>query len=235
MTAPQIKAVVFDLDGTLIDSVPDIASALNIALQAHGFTRLSDEAVTGMVGRGARMLVERAVAANATAAPEPAVIAAVHEDFLAAYARNPAAMAKLFPGASQAITLLRERGLALGICTNKPHPITMAVMDHLGLQDAFQCILGATAEIKLKPAPDMLLAVLERLNAEPKTAVMVGDSETDANAARAAGTRLILMDHGYSGGNLRARQAELGADVILSRFDQLPAAIEQLTAPATPR
>lgn len=232
MAPRAIKAVIFDLDGTLIDSVPDIAAALNIALQTHGLPRLSDETVTSMVGRGARILVERALAAhiNIGMTPDPELAENVHQAFLDAYARNPAAMAKVFPGAPGAIAELRNAGHRLAICTNKPHPITLAVLDHLGIKQSFECIVGASRSMKLKPAPDMMLAILNDLCVEPSEAVMVGDSETDAKAAHAAGTKLILMDHGYSAGNLHARQAELRADAILSSFGTLPAAIESLTA-----
>jgi phosphoglycolate phosphatase len=217
------RAAVFDLDGTLVDSLPDIAAALNVALCEAGHRALAQADIAGMMGHGSEALVARAVAA--VAGDTPAIAAALHTRFLAAYAAAPCRLSKLYPGAIDTLEALATQHVALAICTNKPAGITSQVLQALQLSHRFACVIGGRSGVPLKPAPDMLLQALQAIGAPADGAVMVGDSAADAGAARAAGTRLVLMRHGYS----RVSVDGLGADAVLDGLAQLPAALARMT------
>lgn len=225
---PGLQAIVFDLDGTLIDSLPDIAAATNVALGQIGLTTLTAEAVAGMVGNGSEVLITRALTAVLQRDPSLDLVADVHATFLAAYDRGACVLTRLYPGASEALDAFRTDGIRLGICTNKPQDITASVLGHLGIADLFDSIVGGSAAAPLKPAPDMLLRALRELDAPPGASVMVGDSRADAGTAHAAGTHLVLLQHGYSRDDLHS----LGADAVLPGFAGLPDALAGMTWPA---
>ncbi len=215
-------AVVFDLDGTLVDSAPDIAAALNVALEQEGHAALPVALVTSFVGGGARLLIERALGACGETA-HAARIDAVYVNFQAAYAREPARRTKVHDGARDVLDHLRGDGVHLGICTNKPAALAAAVLEGLNLTYYFSSIVAADGNLPLKPAPDMLRKCLSDLNVAAGQAVMVGDSEADAGAAQAAGVSCILMTHGYSQvplANLGARAVIGGFERLLTQFDQ---------------
>lgn len=219
------QAVIFDLDGTLADSLPDIASALNSALAQAGMTPLAEQTVRTMVGNGSEILVERAILeAGAGRAPAGAD-GEIHAAFLAAYDLAPCVHTRLYAGARDVLDALASQGVALGVCTNKPQHITAGVLDRLGIAPLFGSVVGGNATDPLKPEPAMLRRVLQELAAEPSLSVMVGDSGADARAARAAGTALILLQHGYCQEDL----ADLGADAVLPGFAGLPDALVRVT------
>lgn len=218
-----VRAVLFDLDGTLVDSVADLAAAVNAVLEVHGEPPLPIGAVRGMVGNGIAKLVERAFAASGRPLEGQALDEAV-ADMMAAYRGCLTKRTVLMPGAVDAVEALRESGLHLGLATNKPLDATRAIMDHFGLAARFGAIVGGRADLARKPAPDMLLAALTRLSVDPENAVMVGDSAIDVDAARNAGMRSILVHGGYSA----ADPDTLGADFII---DDLTALAEALLAP----
>jgi phosphoglycolate phosphatase len=219
------RAVVFDLDGTLADSAPDIATALNTALAASSLTAFALEDVKRMVGGGARRLVERALSTT-MAEPAPALVETVLAAFGTAYGAAPCRETVLFPGAREALVELAAQGFRLGVCTNKPERVTDAVLEGLGVQDMFGKVVGGSSRLALKPAPDMLREVMSGLGVAAEEAVMVGDSSADVGAARAAGLRCILMGHGYS----TTPVGELGADVVVEGFHRLPSAVRAMTA-----
>jgi phosphoglycolate phosphatase len=203
-----IRAVVFDLDGTLIDSVPDIAAALNLCLTAEGRTPLTDDAVAKLVGGGARELVARALG---DATPDTD-IDRVHADFLTRYDAEPVTRTRLYPGARELLTELRDAGLPLAICTNKPKHLTDLILARLDLAAFFSVIWGAAPGQPLKPDAACLRTVCTALGTEPAKTIMVGDSHTDIDAARAAGCPSILVAHGYEQRPL----ASLGADIVVA-------------------
>lgn len=203
-----VRAVVFDLDGTLIDSVPDIAAALNRCLDAEGRTPLSEVGVARLVGGGARELVARALG-DATPDTE---IDRVHADFLAHYDAEPVSRTRLYPGTRELLSELCAAGLPLAICTNKPQPLTDLILARLDLAPYFATAWGAGPGKPLKPDAACLRTVCRTLGSMPAETVMVGDSHTDIDAARAAGCPSLLVAHGYEQRPLES----LGADTVVA-------------------
>jgi len=219
-----VKAVVFDLDGTLIDSAPDLRTALNRLLAEENRRPLALDEVKMMIGDGARKLVERGFAATGQAADGDDVDALTGR-FLAFYEGHAAEETRVYPGAADALQALQEAGYGLGLCTNKPHAATLEILAALGLGGYFRAVVGGdTVPGVRKPDPRHLLAALERLGAEPQQAVMVGDNRNDVAAARGAGLAVIVVSFGYP----KMPVEELGADLIIDRFQDLPGAIGRL-------
>lgn len=221
-------AVVFDLDGTLVDSVPDIAAALNAALAQVGHPSLSRGDIAGMMGHGSEALVARALVAVAGQAAGAEDVADVLSRYLVAYDAAPCVLSRLYPGAEGVLDELAGRKVKLALCTNKPEAITRSVLQQLGIARRFASVVGGRTDMPLKPAPDMLLLALSMLDVNPARAVMVGDSGADAAAAHAAGTHLVLLRHGYGRDNLDS----LGAHAVLDGFADLPQALAGMTFPA---
>jgi phosphoglycolate phosphatase len=217
------RAVLFDLDGTLVDSAPDLRLALERLLGEEGLPAPDLAAVRGMIGEGARVLVERALRA-AGLPPDEAQTTRLHARFLELYAAEPCRDAVLFAGARDVLAGLCAAGTGLGLCTNKPQRPTELLLEALGLGDMFGAVLGGDALPWRKPDPRHALAVLERLGAAPGTAVLVGDSRIDLATARAAGLPCVLVSFGYSD----APAEQLGADAVIARLDELPAVLDRL-------
>jgi phosphoglycolate phosphatase len=213
--------LVFDLDGTLVDSVPDLHAALNEMLRERGRRPLSPPQVKRMVGDGVPTLVARALAASGADAAEAATAL---PRFLEIYEANAADLTRPYPGVPETLTALRRRGYRTAICTNKPQRATIAVMQGLGLLPLFDGIAGGDRFPVKKPHPDHLLRLIAELGAEPRASAMIGDNENDAAAARAVGLPLVLMRYGYS----RVDPESLGADALLDHFSELPPALERL-------
>lgn len=221
------RAVVFDLDGTLIDSAPDIRSAINTVLSETGRRALSLAQVRGMVGDGTRALVERAFAAvDGGATPESAAMAPHLERFRAAYEARMTAETKVYPGAIEALRDLHGAGLRLGICTNKPDRPARAVLAALGLAPFIHAVVGGETAPARKPDPRHLAAVLDLMGAAPGEAVMVGDGVNDVAAARALSMPVILVAFGYS----RSVPHSLGADAVIEDFARLHDALAAIHA-----
>jgi len=220
------KAVVFDLDGTLIDSLPDIAFAFNQLLLENGRRQLPPEEVRVMVGDGAATLVRRGF--EATGGVEADRLAALSERFVAIYEPISAERTRPWPGVVAALDALRAAGWRLAVCTNKPGGPTREILTSLGLAGYFGAVLGGDAVPFRKPDPRHVLATLEAAGAAAADAVFVGDSPNDINAAKAAGVPVIAVSFGYT----RIAPAELGADRLIDHFDELVAAVEELSEAA---
>ncbi|UIJ70946.1 phosphoglycolate phosphatase [Aurantimonas sp. HBX-1] len=217
------KAILFDLDGTLIDSAPDIHAALNETLASYGEPPFTLEAVTGMVGRGVPVLIERAYAALGKDI-DPASRDKVVARFLAIYEPRATELTTMTAGASEATRILRERGIRLGVVTNKPDVATREILAHFGLLDLLDVVVGGDAGPAKKPEPGLLLLACERLELAVDDVVFVGDSENDVDAARAAGMRVVAVRGGYT-----SRPPEsLGATALVDRLDAIPALLASL-------
>lgn len=219
------RAVIFDLDGTLIDSVGDIADVLNDALREQDIATLPEEVVRLMIGSGARILIERALA-HLRIPGEEARVTALHHRFEHLYAAVGAGRSVVFPGGREVLSRLSRDGRRLGICTNKPHHVTRGVLDALGLSNLFGAVVGATDDVARKPAPDMLNQALAALEVGPGEAVMLGDSATDVATARAAGVPVLLVSFGYT----TVPAAQLGADAVIDALAELPDALARMAA-----
>ena len=190
--APARRAVVFDLDGTLADTAPDLQAAANAVLAAHGAAPLSLAETVGFIGHGAPALVARIRAARGLpAAEEPAMLRA----FLHHYDWSGHERSRLHDGVPGALERLAADGFALGVCTNKPEAPARALLGHFGLSDRFGAVIGGDSLPVRKPDPAPLRAVLVALGAD--MALYVGDSEVDEATARAASVPFALFEHGY--------------------------------------
>jgi phosphoglycolate phosphatase len=215
----RFSLVVFDLDGTLIDSAPDLRRALNAMLAEYGAGELSLPEVKGMVGEGAAQLVSRALAARAVKVPDPQ---AALRRFLQIYAADPIAETQLYDGVVSALQTLSERGLRLAVCTNKPISPTQEILRRLDLGRHFMHVRGGDSQPFRKPDARMLSEIMSEAAVEPERCLMVGDSEIDAATAQAAGVAFALMTYGYRRGPARAMRCI----AALERFEQLLPLIE---------
>ena len=190
----QPALVVFDLDGTLIDSAPDMHLAVNFMLADMGCPPLSLPEIRTMVGDGASALIARALAARQCVTADPTKALA---QFLEHYEENPTAFTPTFPGVPATLERLQAIGLTLAICTNKPTRLTHMILERLGINRFFvRVIAGDTLPFR-KPDPRALIEVLNVFGTPPAAAIMVGDSEVDAATAHAANVPFILMTYGY--------------------------------------
>ncbi len=211
------RAVVFDLDGTLADTVGDLTTALNRTLLERDLPPHPEQAVRGMVGGGLAKLLERGLAAHGVSLG-PAAHEAVLSRFVAHYAANPAERSTLYPGARETLDALRAAGLACGLCTNKHEAIARDLLHSLGIAESFGVIQGSDAGFPRKPDPAGLVHVVKALGAAPESALMVGDSRTDLQTARAAGLKgVVLVSYGYS----VTPVTELGADAVINHLHDL--------------
>lgn len=217
--APKLfspKAVLFDLDGTLVDSVPDLHAALNETLASYGEPPFTIEAVTEMVGAGVPTLIERAYARLGKDI-DPASRDKAVERFGAIYEPRATELTTLMPGATGAINALAAKGFTLGVVTNKYAVATKTVLSHFGLLDHMSIVIGGDAGPSRKPAPDLILLACTELGIAPGEALFVGDSENDVRAAKAAGMPVAVLEGGYT----TIPASELGADFVVARLDAL--------------
>ncbi len=219
----MMRAAIFDLDGTIADSAPDIAAALNAALADDGLAPFDLGDATSMVGAGARTLVQRALTARGVEFGTQR-LDAVQARFIVHYDAHPCVHTQLYPGARETLQALADAGWQLGICTNKPQALADAVVRRLGIGALFQSVVGGQDGIPLKPAPDMVQRVMAELASVPDRAVMIGDSKADLGAGRAAGMAVILFTHGYND----APVATLGADAVIDHFAELRGALDRV-------
>ncbi len=213
--------LIFDLDGTLVDSVPDLCSALNEVLRERGYAALSQDDVRPLVGDGVAPLVSRAFAARG--AP-PGEAESVLPRYIEIYEANAARLSRPYPGVRETLVGLRAGGYRTAVCTNKLQRATLAVLQGLGLDDLFDGIAGGDHFAVRKPDPGHLTGLVGEMNGTIARTAMVGDSEIDAAAARAAGVPIVLMRYGYA----RIDPDTLAADAVLDRFAEIPATLERL-------
>jgi phosphoglycolate phosphatase len=215
--------IVFDLDGTLVDTAPDLIDTLNFTLQANGLPEVPYDSARPMIGGGARGMIERALAAEGRACTSEDVDR-LYALFVAHYAEHIADRSRPFPGVEQALDRLAAAGHVLAVCTNKLEWLSKKLLDTLGLSRRFAAICGQDTFGIQKPDPQIFRATVMRAGGEPRRAIMVGDSITDIRTAHAAKAPIIAVDFGYTDVPI----ATLGPDRVISSYAELPAAIAAL-------
>lgn len=209
----------FDLDGTLVDTAPDINAALNHALQRHGYTGV-DEAITRhWIGHGARVLIRQALQnQQAAAAASDTITDALLTDFIRYYEEHIADNSKPYPGVIDALKQLRRRGAKLAVVTNKLTTLSEQVLDALELTRYFESIVCGDSTDNPKPAADPALLACRELSVPVTRVLFVGDSATDVDCARAAGCDVVCVPDGYNHG---IAASELGADAVIESLQDL--------------
>jgi len=222
------RAVLFDLDGTLIDSAPDIAAAVNELLAIEQLPPLSVDAVRKMIGNGVPKLVERTFIASGCALTDIELDLRV-ATMMKVYSRHLTNHTTLMPGALEAVSGLAAMGIKTAVVSNKPHSFTMQILIHFDFSPHLAAVQGAAPELLSKPAPDMLNAVMERLGISASQALFVGDSAVDSDAAKAALMPVVIVHGGYGG----AAHGPIRADAVCSTLFDLLEAIERLSHTGT--
>ena len=217
------KYIIFDLDGTLINSIPDMCREISLFLNKHGRRSLTETETVSIIGNGAPVLLKGAFALTGEPVKEtetPDLLAA----WLDQYGKAEMAETKPYPDVVETLTELREKGCRLAICTNKPPKPTEAILTKLDLKKYFDAILDADALPERKPRPEPLWEAVRRMGGTNDSAVMVGDSETDAETARNAGVPVVLLSYGYT----HIPYDELKPDALIDGFAALPDVIDTL-------
>jgi phosphoglycolate phosphatase len=216
-------ALIFDLDGTLVDTAPDLLGATNAVMAARGLPLIPSETLRHMVGFGARSLIEQAMEAVGQAtAPED--LPPLVDIFMAHYRAHIADTSVLFAGVRETLTALKAGGARLAVLTNKPQDLADLLLPVIGIRDFFAEVYGAGRMDYVKPDARIFHDVVRDIGGADGGAVMIGDSITDLKTARAAGVPAILVSYGYT--PIPAR--DLGADIVLDAFADLPGALKQL-------
>lgn len=215
--------IVFDLDGTLVDTAPDLLRALNAVMAEEGLPPAPDSAVRHLVGHGARALLESGAAlAGAELAAEQ--LDRLTERFIELYRKDIAALSRPFPGAEAAMNELMGAGATLAVCTNKRTRLSVELLEALGLAFRFAAIVGADSVSRRKPDPLHLLETIRLAGGQVERSVMVGDTLSDVAAAKSAGVPSIAVSFGYGDEQL------LGADAVIASFSELPPCARGLLA-----
>ncbi|WP_213772850.1 phosphoglycolate phosphatase [Bradyrhizobium sp. dw_78] len=228
MTA-TIGTIVFDLDGTLVDTAPDLINALNFVLDREGLPPVPLDSARTMIGAGARRLIERGLELEGRTAGADE-IARLTADFIDHYAAHIADFSKPFEGLDGALDALGARGYRFAVCTNKLEWLSKRLLDRLGLSGRFSAICGADTFGISKPDPAILRQTVARAGGELATAIMVGDAGPDIGAARRAGIPVIGVEFGYT----EIPIADLKPDRLIGHMRDLPGAVDSLTLQRDP-
>lgn len=226
ISAFPFRTVIFDLDGTLIDSADDVGAAVNRVLADHGLAPLDETMQRALMGEGGRVRTRKAFALRGRLLDDAELNTRVR-DFVRYYGENPVATTVPYAGVLQTVDDLAAKGVRLGVCTNKYEASARDVLARLRLMPPVEDVAGADSFDVRKPHPGHILKLLARMGADPGTALMVGDSIHDVEAARAAGLKVIAVSWGYT--LVPAR--DLGADAVIDRFDDLIGAAARLASP----
>jgi phosphoglycolate phosphatase len=218
--------VVFDLDGTLIDTAPDLIETLNVVFTRDGLPPVDYAAARNMIGGGARRMIESALKFEGRVLAAGAVDR-MFADFIAYYAAHVADRSQPFPGLDAALDRLAERGCCFAVCTNKLEGLSRLLLEALGLTRRFAAICGQDTFGMQKPDPEILRRTIQAAGGTLQRAVMVGDSGIDIATARAAGIPVVAVDFGYSEAPIR----DLRPDRLISHFSELADAVFALARP----
>ena len=221
MTSP--RTVVFDLDGTLVDTAPDLINALNVILDREGLAPVPLQSARNMIGAGARKLIERGLEIEGREVSS-SELARLTDDFIAYYAEHISDSSRPFDGLVAALDDLEGRGYRLAVCTNKLEWLSKRLLDQLNLSARFAAICGADTFGVSKPDPAILRQTVARAGGEMSSVIMVGDAGPDVGVARRAGVPVIGVSFGYT----EVPISELKPDRVIDHFNELQGAIESL-------
>lgn len=221
MSSPPL--LVFDLDGTLVDTAPDLVAALNVTLKSVGLLEVPLESARNMIGGGARHMIERAIEAEGRDRT-PAEVSRMMEDFIAWYADHIADLSRPFDGLETALDDLAREGFKFAVCTNKLEWLSKRLLDRLDLTRRFAAICGQDTFGVAKPDPAILRQTVARAGCDIASTIMVGDAGPDVGVARRAGVPVIGVTFGYTEVPIEA----LKPDVVITQMSHLPAAVAQL-------
>ena len=216
--------VVCDLDGTLVDSAPDLAGALNTVLSEQGIPEVPYEDIRLLVGEGALALVRRAIARSGR--PEPRDLARLHARFLDVYGARLTRESRTYPGVPETLGALARRGHPLAVCTNKPEALARRMLDELGLDCFGEAVVGGDTFCYRKPDSRALEAAVEKAGGALGRSLLIGDSRTDVETARNAGVPAILVTYGYRTDSVEA----LSPDFVVDEFAAAAGLIRRLAA-----
>jgi phosphoglycolate phosphatase len=230
VTEKPLCAVLFDMDGTLVDTLPDIAGAVNAALDELGLTPLPVERIGVFVGKGPRILASRVLAEQPTLSADErsARIQPLLDGYVRNYAPRIGRESSLYPGVHEALAELSEKGYALGVVTNALQHLAEKVLARFDLARFMTLVLGGDGVSHGKPAPDPMWKACRALGVAPEDTLMVGDSENDVLAARAAGCAIVVVPYGYNAGE---PATSLGCDIV-DNFTMLPGWVDAYRKPA---
>ena len=216
MNKPEM--ILIDVDGTLVDSVPDLAFCVDSMMTQLGRAPWGEERVRDWVGNGVERLVKRALVGKLKGEPEEADFERAYPIFLDLYAENTSKRSCLYPGVREGIDLLKAGGYKLGCVTNKAAQFTEPLLRELGLYDDFSIVISGDTLAQKKPDPAPLLHAAEFFGCQPENALMIGDSVSDVAAARAAGFQIVCMSYGYNHGvDIR----EAAPDAVIDALDEI--------------
>jgi phosphoglycolate phosphatase len=215
--------VVFDLDGTLVDTAPDLVDTLNVILAREGLPEVPFDAARNMIGGGARRMIELGLRSDGRKF-STSDLDRLFATFLDHYAANIAVRSRPFPGLDGALDALVAKGCRFAVCTNKLEWLSRQLLDALGLSPRFAAICGQDTFGIQKPDPESLRRTIKQAGGEVGRSIMVGDSATDVSTARATGVPVVVVDFGYT----EIPASKLGADRVIGRFEQLPKAVFEL-------
>ncbi len=222
MTTPLL---VFDLDGTLVDSAPDLVSALNFVLDREGLPPVPVASARKLIGAGARALIERGLEQEGRS-KTPDEVTAMTDDFIAYYAEHIADETRPFDGVLAALDELSGQGFSFAVCTNKLEWLSKRLLDRLDMSDRFAAICGADTFGVQKPDPIILRETIHRAGGTLSSAIMIGDSGPDIGVARRAGVPVIGVDFGYTPISIE----EFKPDRLISHMEKLSGAVAEINA-----
>jgi phosphoglycolate phosphatase len=222
--------IAFDLDGTLVDTAPDLVGTLNLLLEQEGVPALPMDDARQLIGHGARRLIERGFEVQGQRVPDEQMDG-LFLRFIDHYQDHSADLSRPFPGVVESLTALKAAGAKLSVCTNKLTGLSIPILERLDLARFFDSVIGADAAPAPKPDKRHLICAVEAAGGRIDHAIMVGDAATDAGAARAAGVPLVLVSFGYT----EIPAADLDPDILIDHYDQLlEACVTLLTACGAP-
>ena len=216
MRKPEM--ILIDVDGTMVDSVPDLAYCVDRMMEQLGREPWGEERVRDWVGNGVERLVRRALTGQLKGEPDESDYERAYPIFIDLYSRNTTKRSCLYPGVREGIDMLKAAGYKLGCVTNKAAQFTEPLLKDLGIYDDFSIVISGDTLTKKKPNPAPLLHAAKFFECDPANALMIGDSVSDVAAARAAGFKIICMSYGYNHGvDIR----EAGPDAVIDSLDEI--------------